>query len=70
MLYRYYFNVTTQESDISLAGLRRPTQLIHLQPNWTRGKKKKKQTKINSMRNERGNTTTDSAEMKRIIREY
>ncbi|XP_070335728.1 spermatogenesis-associated protein 32 isoform X1 [Odocoileus virginianus] len=39
---------------MGVTGLRRPTQLIYLQPNWTREKKKKKQTKITSMRNERG----------------
>ena len=46
--------------------LRRKTKLTNLQPDSSR----KQKNQINRIRNEKGEVTTDNAEIQRIIREY
>ena len=46
--------------------LRRQTKLTNLQPDSSR----KQKNQINRIRNEKGEVTTDNAEIQRIIREY
>lgn len=54
-----------QETDISLSGSRRSTELTSLAK---LNKTKRKKTKITNMGNERGGITTESTDIKRIIK--